>query len=1054
MEQQLKRFIGSAAGVFLSLASSMVLAATAAPDQLLVTVANSSGDSIYDLNLSPGKGTPPVPAISNLTTLVNSAADAKTHGNFEALVWAPNAACKSLDLIVADSTRGQILRYPGASTLPNCYNPANGTPTLNPVGQVIFKWSKPGSGPAQPNGLSVDANGNLFVISTTGSFESKPSVWVLPFNKTANLYCSNQPAGAFCAPVLIDNRFGGVLTLVLAETAVASTTTPLWKAGDLLVLVGDTFAARLTVYSQSTLYTSTGTLNASHLNLNGPSSVAIPFKQFLQVLAAPFGMDQWPADPAHGIGASLLLTTIDGRILRFDTAKSAFVANFAQALGLGLQKIKVGTYANIPYAFVAQIEARGTGQILAFAAPASSGTNKPFASVTSGVMNPRGLAVTSSGSAPVPQNCTDCTVDPLGPAAVTTYTPPPGVSFPGTVTEQNCIVQADPRVTTTSGWSCNGSALPIGSGTAYCPSFPAAIIPGSVCGHSGPTGAGFAVLEGTATGLDPVANNTFFQTALNIDTVLPGPTNLECTPYVSGARIPLTAWGTRSDLTTIEGTIAEDTLAIPTLGGAPGYLSELTTSCDTSTSGSHGISIFAYGLALSDSSQSYVYELQTQKYQALEEAVTDAAIAATTQARLQTTITTAENYVTAAEGGANVTANIDCALAQIYATDLFLRSHLSDFSSNLVATSPGGGNPDPAGDIDSRLANWYLTLNTEILGNAPPTIPTASGYPLPFPVAASSVPPACFTIGGAVSGLASGGSGPSGLVLLDNGGDNLSIPSGANGVFTFPTALPAGSGYNVTVQSSPAGLNCTVANGSGTVSNANITNVAISCGVGGAQPPSVSNLYYDGPTYQNVHFTESNVDHCTIGDLAYAYANNDSQYDLEPIPPYSTPASVAFYLPLYPATSQPLYGVNTMTLTCYGFDANGTAVPVQAPAFAGPLLIRNPAATQSATPILTIGTFTADPSDNSLSWTTTGATTCSILDEFSSYNRIVTSSSITAPPLLYQPTSASHMIYSNACPVTTIGFPDTVTLSCTDPVNGTAVKTTTVTWNANACLIE
>jgi hypothetical protein len=850
--------------------------------------------------------------------------------------------------------------------------------------------------------------------------------------------------------VLVDNRFGGVLTLVLAETAIASTTTPLWKAGDLLVLIGDTFAARLTVYSQSTLYTRAGTLNTGQLNLKGPSSVAIPFKQFLQVLAAPFGMDQWPADPAHGFGVSLLFTTIDGRILRFDTGKSAFVANFAQSLGLGLQKIKVGTYANAPYAFVAQVEARNTGQIMAFRAPPSSGANKPFATVTTGVMNPMGLAVTSSGSVPVPQNCTDCTVDPLGPAAVTTYTPPPGVSFPGTVTEQNCIVQADPRVTTTPGWSCNGTALPIGSGTAYCPSFPSAIIPGSVCGHSGPTGAGFAVLEGTATGLDTVANNTFFQTALNIDTVLPGPMNLECTPYVSGARIPLTAWGTRSDLTTIEGTIAEDTLGIPTLGGAPGYLTELTSSCDTSTSGSHGISIFAYGLALSDSSLSYVYELQTQKYEALEEAVSDAAISAQTQSQLQTTITTAENYVTAAEGGVNVTANIDCALAQIYATDLFLRAHLSDFSSNLVTTAPGGGNPNPAGDIDSRLANWYLTLNTEILGNAPPSIPTASGYPLPFPVAASSVPPGCFTVGGTVSGVPSG-SGPSGLVLLDNGGDSLAFPFGSNGAFTFPTALPSGSAYNVTVHSSPAGESCSVANASGTVGGANITNVTITCGVSNALPASITSIGYL-TQFQNVQFTESNGYLCSIGDLSNAYTENDGQYTLEPLGGSGT---YSFLLEFSPV-SAPLWGINTATITCFGTDATGTTIPVLPPAFSGPLLIINTATSQPAPPLpqVAISSFTADTSNNSLSWTTTNSTpgtVCSILDEFSSYNRIVHSSTVTQPPILNLPASNTGFLYANACPATTIPFPDTLTLSCSDATTGTAFKTATVTWNKNIC---
>jgi len=80
-----------------------------------------------------------------------------------------------------------------------------------------------------------------------------------------------------------------------------------------------------------------------------------------------------------------------------------------------------------------------------------------------------------------------------------------------------------------------------------------------------------------------------------------------------------------------------------------------------------------------------------------------------------------------------------------------------------------------------------------------------------------------YTIGGNVSGLSG-----SGLVLQDNGGDNL--PVSANGGFTFPTALDSGAAYNVTVltqPSSPAQV-CTVANGTGTAT-AKVTNVQIAC---------------------------------------------------------------------------------------------------------------------------------------------------------------------------------------------------------------------------------
>jgi N-acetylneuraminic acid mutarotase len=80
-----------------------------------------------------------------------------------------------------------------------------------------------------------------------------------------------------------------------------------------------------------------------------------------------------------------------------------------------------------------------------------------------------------------------------------------------------------------------------------------------------------------------------------------------------------------------------------------------------------------------------------------------------------------------------------------------------------------------------------------------------------------------YTIGGTVSGLVS-----SGLVLQDNGADNLTIS--ANGNFSFATALQSGGTYSVTILTQPSGQTCSVRNGSGSVAAADVTNIAITCG--------------------------------------------------------------------------------------------------------------------------------------------------------------------------------------------------------------------------------
>jgi 6-phosphogluconolactonase (cycloisomerase 2 family) len=86
-----------------------------------------------------------------------------------------------------------------------------------------------------------------------------------------------------------------------------------------------------------------------------------------------------------------------------------------------------------------------------------------------------------------------------------------------------------------------------------------------------------------------------------------------------------------------------------------------------------------------------------------------------------------------------------------------------------------------------------------------------------------------YSVGGSISGLTSGG-----LVLQDNGGDNLNVSANATS-FTFKTALLPGAAYSVSVLTQPAGpaQKCKVSAGTGSVVGSNITNVSIACrGVG------------------------------------------------------------------------------------------------------------------------------------------------------------------------------------------------------------------------------
>jgi len=83
--------------------------------------------------------------------------------------------------------------------------------------------------------------------------------------------------------------------------------------------------------------------------------------------------------------------------------------------------------------------------------------------------------------------------------------------------------------------------------------------------------------------------------------------------------------------------------------------------------------------------------------------------------------------------------------------------------------------------------------------------------------------PATYTIGGTVSGLATGNT----VVLQNNGGDSWTVF--ADGAFQFGTPVADGTSYDVTILVQPFGQTCTVANGTGTISGADITSIAVNC---------------------------------------------------------------------------------------------------------------------------------------------------------------------------------------------------------------------------------
>jgi hypothetical protein len=136
-----------------------------------------------------------------------------------------------------------------------------------------------------------------------------------------------------------------------------------------------------------------------------------------------------------------------------------------------------------------------------------------------------------------------------------------------------------------------------------------------------------------------------------------------------------------------------------------------------------------------------------------------------------------------------------------------------------------GGVPGAIYDVEesSNLLSWTVAASdpADAMGGFSFTDTATAGVSTRFYRAMRA-----YTVGGTLTGLPAGDT----VTLQDNGSDSLTLSN--NGTFTFPTALPDGHAYSVTVSgtSGATPTACDVeANGSGTISGTNVTNVAVQC---------------------------------------------------------------------------------------------------------------------------------------------------------------------------------------------------------------------------------
>lgn len=194
----------------------------------------------------------------------------------------------------------------------------------------------------------------------------------------------------------------------------------------------------------------------------------------------------------------------------------------------------------------------------------------------------------------------------------------------------------------------------------------------------------------------------------------------------------------------------------------------------------------------------------------------------------------------------------------------YIKAAILLFLATILASCGGGGGPPPKYSITgtiSGLSGSGLAVTNEgtpvsVSGNGPFTIASAVPAGTPYNLAitvqptgptqtcivkngAGTVPSAnianvaitcsttTYTIGGTISGLTGTG------VVLSNANDTITINS--NGTFSFPSAVPSGSSYQVSITNQPIGATpqqyCSFWEGSATgiVTDTAVSTVSIIC---------------------------------------------------------------------------------------------------------------------------------------------------------------------------------------------------------------------------------
>ena len=207
---------------------------------------------------------------------------------------------------------------------------------------------------------------------------------------------------------------------------------------------------------------------------------------------------------------------------------------------------------------------------------------------------------------------------------------------------------------------------------------------------------------------------------------------------------------------------------------------------------------------------------------------------ATAQAYLQSAASAGGGWLYLADSNSSLRDALDAILADALSSGInsyTLSGTVSGLAPGKSVTLVNNGNDVLTQDVDGEFmfsnqlaagASYSVTVAIQPSGQIC-TVSNGAGINISTNITNISVNcVSTYTVSGSITGLSAAG-----LVLRMNSA-NLIVANGAT-TFKFASTLTSNSTYTVSVGIQPAGYICSVVNGFGTITNANITNVSVEC---------------------------------------------------------------------------------------------------------------------------------------------------------------------------------------------------------------------------------